>query len=196
MKKIALIISVMIFCLSCNESTESQNETEETVEAPVGTDNFTLQEGDTLFFENTNFRVVGKENEITEGDFMGYKFRMYDLKTGKEFAYKAEENEIVWFSSVFNKYLLLDEGTDAQFRSIIILDMTTGQAVFKQNYVNHEGAGLQGDTFLYWLQIEKLPDGVTAKCPEEQSGYVEKWQFSLKTLKPAKTNEYDCIYFQ
>ncbi len=190
MKKITFLAVIIGFLVTCN-CHASQRKTEK--------EEFVLQQGDTLFYKNDNFRVVGREKK----DYAGYTFRIYNQKTKQSFDYAGSETDAFWYLSVYDTYLLLDEGTGVQHRGFVLIDMKNGEKVHRFNYVAYDGSELKGNTFTYWLQIDKLPQGIKSpNCPqlegvpEEQFGYIEKWMLNLDTLKFKNLKEYKCIYFE
>ncbi len=190
MKKTTLLAVIIGFLVACNcQASQQKNQKEE----------FVLQQGDTLFYENDDFRVVGREKEA----YTGYTFRIYDRKTAQSFEYRGGETDALWYLSVYDTCLLLDAGTGAQHRDFVVVDMKNGKERHRQNYVAYEGVGIQGNTFIYWVQIDALPEGVAPPdcpqiegIPDEQFGYVEKWAFDFNTMKSKSLKEYECIYFE
>ncbi len=147
MKKITLLAVIIGLLVACTSQASQQNTSKE---------EFVLQQGDTLFYKNDNFRVVGREKK----DYAGYTFRIYNQKTKQSFDYAGSETDAFWYLSVYDTYLLLDEGTGAQYRVFVLVDTKNGEKVHHFNYIDYDGSELKGNTFTYWLQIDTLPEGV------------------------------------
>ncbi len=204
MKKLTILAVAIVFLMACNsentkESSSEKGDAKQVEQEKTQKPEFVLAEGDTLFFENENFRVVGKEKT----DYMGFLFKIYDLSTDKSFDYAGGETDALWYNSVFKNYLLIDAGSDAQHYSFIVVDMKNNKVVKHFDYIVRENAGLEGDKFTYWVSLDELPADVEKpNCeefegvPEDMLGYVEEWILDLNTMESEKTNNYECIYFQ
>lgn len=153
------------------------------------------------FHTGKRFEVSGQE----KFGMAGYVFRIKDKQSKKSFDYKGEDNEALFYLDVYHNYLLLDEGTGG-IRSIIIVDMSNGNTVFKQGGLTEsggEGNGIHGNKFYYWQQVDKLPKGqIQPKCdfmegvPKTMYHNIGKWVLNLNTLKSKPLGEYECQYFE
>ncbi len=193
MKKLAFLTVVIVFFLACGGQEKSQKDSEKTDK-----EKFVLQQGDTLFFENENFRVVGQEKK----EYMGYKFKIYNLKDDKTFDCDGGETDALWYQTTYNNYLLIDDGTGSQYRDFVIVNMENGKEEKRFTYISQDDFKLTAGKFIFWKAIEELPEGVEepecpdcGNVPEEMLGYIEKWQLDLNTLEEKNLKEYKRIYF-
>ncbi len=193
MKKLAFLTVVIVFFLACGNQEKPQKNNKKTEQKE-----FVLQQGDTLFFENENFKVVGRENK----EYTAYTFKIYNLKEDKTFDYKGGETDALWYQTTYKNYLLIDAGTGSQYRDFIIVNMKNGKEEKRFTCILQDDFKLTEGKFIFWKEIEKLPEGVEepecpdcGEVPEEMLGYIEKWQFDFNTLEAENLKEYKRVYF-
>ncbi len=126
MKKITLLAVIIGFLVACNCQVSKQRPQKEEL---------VLQQGDSLFYENDDFRVIGQEKE----GYPGHMFRIYNKKTEQAFKYTGSETDALWYLAVYDKFLMLDSGTGTQHRDFIVVDMKKGKEVRRLNYVSQDG---------------------------------------------------------
>ncbi len=187
MKKLTFLTVVIVFFLACGNQEKPQKNSKKTEQKE-----FVLQAGDSIIFENKEFRLVQNKKEKDNND----KFTIYDLKNSKSFTYSDID---LYFLKIYNNYLLFQEFVSDVENLLVVIDMTTGKKVFEaSDFSGEEKLKIIGDKAYYWDLAKDVPDNIKFDCKEDQYmsiEHIEKFELNLNNLQTKSLKEYDCTYF-
>lgn len=116
----------------------------------------------------------------------------YEIASGdREFNLEAGH-----FFDLSDGHLLIDQGTAPPPRNIIVMDLETGEEVYRDQY--NRPAAVVGDDFTYWKPSDETP--TTDNCPELSgweasglgAGLEEEVSLNLNDLTVTESGELRC----
>lgn len=197
MNKTALSIIAIIFVVTIgywywqdatpNETTEPSEETTSTA-------------GGLSCHQNEEYFVAVRQRgqEVGEDILVKRKGEARDFHCAYEIASGDREfnQEAGHFFDLSEKYLFIDQGTAPPPRTIIVMDLETGEEVYRDLY--NRPAAVVGDILTYWKPIDTVP--TEDNCPELRewetgglgAGLEEEVSLNLNGLTVAESGELRC----
>jgi len=131
-------------------------------------------------------------------DMVGEDIFVYD-DSGKLSLSLQDQNQPQYLFALYDNYIILDSGTSASNREMLVYNIPSGKVIFKTDYYPWENWLVLNDNIItYYKQIPdsllwdyKLPECET----EYDNGYIEKYGYTIWENMDADLWDLQCAYF-
>ena len=132
-------------------------------------------------------------------DMVGEDIFVYD-DSGKLSLSLQDQNQPQYLFALYDNYIILDSGTSASNREMLVYNIPSGKVIFKTDYYPWENWLVLNDNIItYYKQIPdsllwdyKLPECET----EYDNGYIEKYGYTIWKNMDADLWDLQCAYFE
>ncbi len=132
-------------------------------------------------------------------DMVGEDIFVYD-DSGKLSLSLQDQNQPQYLFALYDNYIILDSGTSASNREMLVYNIPSGKVIFKTDYYPWENWLVLNDNIItYYKQIPdsllwdyKLPECET----EYDNGYIEKYGYTIWENMDADLWDLQCAYFE
>ena len=111
-----------------------------------------------------------------------------------------DQEQPQYLFALYDNYLILDSGTSASSREMLVYNIPSGKIIFKTDYYPWENwLVLNDNNITYYKQIPEslLWDYVLPKCETEyDNGYIEKYGYTIWEDMDADLGDLQCAYFE
>lgn len=132
-------------------------------------------------------------------DMVGEDIFVYD-DSGKLSLSLQDQNQPQYLFALYDNYIILDSGTSASNREMLVYNIPSGKVIFKTDYYPWENWLVLNDNIItYYKQIPdsllwdyKLPECET----EYDNGYIEKYGYTIWENMDTDLWDLQCAYFE
>ena len=111
-----------------------------------------------------------------------------------------DENQPQYLFALYEHYLVLDSGTSASQREMIVYDIPSGNVIYKTDYYPWEnGLVLNDNEITFYKKIDNslLSDYTLPKCENEyDNGYIENYGYTIWEDQANDLGDIQCAYFE
>ena len=111
-----------------------------------------------------------------------------------------DENQPQYLFALYECYLVLDSGTSASQREMIVYDIPSGNVIYKTDYYPWEnGLVLNDNEITFYKKIDNslLSDYTLPKCENEyDNGYIENYGYTIWEDQANDLGDIQCAYFE
>lgn len=109
-----------------------------------------------------------------------------------------DENEPQYFFALYERFLILDSGTSASQREMLVYEIPSWKVVYRTEYYPWK-SGLQiGDGLIeYYKKVNENEFASLPECDNEyDNGYIEKYWYDIWSDMDADLWDVQCAYFE
>ncbi len=152
---------------------------------------------DKLWISNTNLSYFVKTSP--RGSMVWEDIYVYDSNDNLVLPLD-DQNQPQYLFTLYEHYLVLDSGTSASSREMLVYDVKSGNKVFETDYYPWESWLVLNDgiiTFYKEIPESKLWDYTLPNCENEyDNGYVETYGYTIWGDQANNLGDIQCVYFE
>ncbi len=152
---------------------------------------------DNLWILNTNVSYYAK---TSPKGFMAWDdVYVYDSNNNLVLSLNGWDSPQYLFT-LYENYLVLDSGTSASSREMLVYDVKSGNKIFETDYYPWESwLVLNDDNISFYKKIpeSKLWDYTLPNCANEyDNGYIENYWYTIWEDQADDLGDIQCVYFE
>jgi len=145
--------------------------------------------------EVSSYSVVSQER----WEFPWEDIYVYD-NNGNLVLSLEDKDEPQYLFTLYEKFLVLDSGTSASQREMLVYDIPSWKVIFKTDYYPWENwLVLDGDSITFYKEIDESLywDYTLPNCENEyDNGYIENYGYTIWEDQANDLGDIQCAYFE